>query len=115
MLVDIIEDGVRHFQMDALSSAMAPKVNCDLPFTLMVSSLCRYLGQCIGNGYASASSKYIFRDFVDAKEQISSEDKPVVVQFQKRAHKLSLMTGGFPSKEPRMAWLGNRKLQLVFG
>jgi hypothetical protein len=38
-----IEDGVNFFHMDALSSAVALKVNCDLQPTLMASSLYRYL------------------------------------------------------------------------
>ncbi|MEZ6100239.1 MAG: hypothetical protein R3E01_14820 [Pirellulaceae bacterium] len=110
-----IEDGVDFFHMDALSSAVALKVNCDLQLTLMASSLYRYLGQCIGNGYATAKSKHLFRDFVDATAQIIIEDKHVVVQFQKRTHNPLLMAAGFPSKEPKIPWLGNRKLQLVFG
>ena len=43
-----IEDGVNFFHMDALSSAVALKVNCDVQLTLMASSLYRYLGQRIG-------------------------------------------------------------------
>ena len=34
-----IEDGIDFFHMDALSSAVAMKVNCDLQLTLMASSL----------------------------------------------------------------------------
>jgi hypothetical protein len=37
--------------MDALSSAVAMKINCDLQLTLMASSLDRLLAACIGNGY----------------------------------------------------------------
>ena len=65
-----IEDGVDFFHMDALSSAVALKVNCDLQLTLMASSLYRYLGQRIGNGYETAKSRHLFRDFIDATAQI---------------------------------------------
>jgi len=34
-----IADGIDFFHMDALSSAVAMKVNCDLQLTLMASSL----------------------------------------------------------------------------
>jgi hypothetical protein len=34
-----IADGVDFFHMDALSSAVAMKINCDLQLTLMASSL----------------------------------------------------------------------------
>ena len=46
-----IEDGIDFFHMDALSSAVAMKVNCDLQLTLMASSLYRLLAVRIGNGY----------------------------------------------------------------
>src|SRR5436305_2207301 len=39
-----IEDGIDFFHMDALSSAVALKINCDLQLTLMASSLYRLLG-----------------------------------------------------------------------
>ena len=38
-----IADGIDFFHMDALSSAVAMKVNCDLQLTLMASSLYRLL------------------------------------------------------------------------
>ncbi len=44
-----IEDGIDFFHMDALSSAVAMKVNCDLQLTLMASSLYRLLAVRIGN------------------------------------------------------------------
>ena len=46
-----IEDGIDFFHMDALSSAVAMKVNCDLQLTLMASSLYRLLASQVGNGY----------------------------------------------------------------
>ena len=61
-----IADGIDFFHMDALSSAVAMKVNCDLQLTLMASSLYRYLAQRIGHGYETAKSAHLFRDFVDA-------------------------------------------------
>ena len=60
-----IEDGIDFFHMDALSSAVAMKVNCDLQLTLMASSLYR-LGRRIGNGYEHTESRHLFQDFVDA-------------------------------------------------
>ena len=40
-----IDDGIDFFHMDALSSAVAMKVNCDLQLTLMASSLYRLLAR----------------------------------------------------------------------
>ena len=80
-----IEDGVSFFHMDALSSAVALKVNCDLQLTLMASALYRYLGQRIGNGYEVAKSRHLFHDFIDATAFISIDERDVWVQYQKRA------------------------------
>jgi len=50
-------DGIDFFHMDALSSAVAMKVDCDLQLTLMASSLYRLLASNIGNGYQTARSR----------------------------------------------------------
>ena len=75
-----IEDGIDFFHMDALSSAVAMKVNCDLQLTLMASSLYRLLAVRIGNGYEAAKSRHLFRDFIDASADISITEDEVVVQ-----------------------------------
>lgn len=49
-----IADGIDFFHMNALSSAVALKVNCDLQLTLIASSLYRLMGARIGDGYESA-------------------------------------------------------------
>jgi hypothetical protein len=110
-----IEDGVNFFHMDALSSAVALKVNCDLQLTLMASSLYRYLGQRIGQGYETAKSRHLFRDFIDATASIDIGGRGISVHFQKRAHNPLLLAAGFDKTEVRIPWLGNRPLQLVFG
>jgi hypothetical protein len=66
LIENSISDGVDFFHMDALSSAVALKINCDLQLTLMGSSLYRMLGSRIGGVYATAESRHIFRDFVEA-------------------------------------------------
>ncbi len=47
--------GIDFFHMDALSSAVAMKVICDLQLTLMASSLYRLLGVQVGRGYEEAT------------------------------------------------------------
>jgi Transposase DDE domain len=110
-----IEDGVDFFHIDALSSAVALKVNCDLQLTLMGSSLYRHLGQRIGNGYETAKSSHLFRDFIDATALIRIQEQAVVVQYQKRAHNPLLLAAGFDREGPRIPWLGNKRLQFQFG
>jgi transposase len=110
-----IEDGVNFFHMDALSSAVALKVNCDLQLTLMASSVYRHLGQRIGNGYETVKSRHLFRDFIDATAHIDINAKSIWVHFQKRAHNPLLVAAGLDKTNVRIPWLGNKRLHLVFG
>jgi len=57
-----IQDGVDFFHMDALSSVVAMKVNCDLLLTVMASSLYRLLAAQVAKGYETAKSKHLFQD-----------------------------------------------------
>src|SRR3954449_12646100 len=110
-----IEDGIDFFHMDALSSAVAMKVNCDLQLTLMASSLYRLLAVRIGNGYESVKSRHLFRDFIDATAGIAIDEAEVVVRFQRRAHNPLLLAAGFDKTDIKVPWLGGKRLRLVFG
>jgi hypothetical protein len=110
-----IEDGIDFFHMDALSSAVAMKVNCDLQLTLMASSLYRLLAVRIGNGYESAKSRHLFRDFIDASAGVTITEGEVVVKFQRRAHNPLLVAAGFDRTDVVVPWLGAKRLRLVFG
>ena len=81
-----IADGIDFFHMDAFSSAVAMKVNCDLQLTLMASSLYRLLASRIGRGYERAESRHLFQDFVDATAKVTITESEIVVRYQKRAH-----------------------------
>jgi hypothetical protein len=110
-----IADGIDFFHMDALSSAVAMKVNCDLQLTLMASSLYRLLAGRIGQGYEHTKSRHLFQDFVDATAQVKITESEIVVRFQKRAHNPLLVAAGFDRTETVIPWLGGKRLQLVFG
>ena len=81
------------FSMDALSSAVAMKVNCDLQLTLMA---CR--GTELGKEYTNASRR-IFRDFIDASNDRFLDHHRQFAEGRKRT---------------RVPWLGGRHLQ-IFG
>ena len=70
--------------MDTLSSAVALKVNCDLQLTLMASILYRLLAVRIGQGYESAKSRHVFRDFIDASAGVTIGEGEVVEKFQNK-------------------------------
>jgi Transposase DDE domain len=110
-----IADGVDFFHMDALSSAVAMKVSCDLQLTLMASSLYRLLGERLGNGYATAKSRHIFRDFINAVANVMITERDITVRFQKRAHNPLLMAAGFAQTDTPVPWLGRKRLRLLFG
>ncbi len=110
-----IEDGVDFFHMDALSSAVAMKVNLDLQLTLMASSLYRIFSSRIGNGYQNAKSRHLFRDFVDATATIIIDEREILIRFQKRAHNPLLIAAGFDKVDIQIPWLGRKKLRFVFG
>jgi len=110
-----IEDGIDFFHMDALSSAVAMKVNCDLQLTLMASSLYRLLALQIGNGYETSKSRHLFRDFVDATAQIIITEDEIQVQFQKRARNPLLLAADFDKTACVVPWLGKKRLRLIFG
>jgi hypothetical protein len=109
-----IAEGINFFHMDALSSAVAMKVNCDLQLTLMASSLYRLLGAKVGNGYSEAKADHIFRDLVDATASVTLADSEILVRFQKRAHNPLLLAAGFATASVPIPWLGSKKLRLVF-
>ena len=110
-----IEDGIDFFHMDALSSAVAMKVDCDLQLTLMASSLYRLLAGRIGRGYEQAKSRHLFRDFVDATAMVTIGESEVVIRYQKRAHNPLLVAAGFDRTETVIPWLNGKRLRLVFG
>jgi hypothetical protein len=110
-----IEDGIDFFHMDALSSAVAMNVNCDLQLTLMASSLYRLLAVRVGNGYETSKSRQLFLDFINASADITITGEAVVVKFQKRAHNPLLVAAGFDNMGIAVPWLGGKRLKFVFG
>jgi len=110
-----IADGIDFFHMDALSSAVALKVNCDLQLTLMASSLYRLLGSRVGNGYTTAKSRTLFRDFIETAAEVTLTDTEVWVRFGKRAHNPLLLEAGFQHTDVAVPWLGGKRLRLTFG
>jgi hypothetical protein len=110
-----IADGIDFFHMDALSSAVAMKVNLDLQLTLMASSLYRLFGAQIGHEFTHAKSRTIFRHFVDAVAIITLTEQEIIVRFQKRAHNPHLLAAGFAQLNPRIPWLGGKRLRFHIG
>src|SRR5712691_8571559 len=109
-------EALRAYFVEGLpSQEVAMKITCDLPLTLMASSLYRLLGTQIGRGYEAAKGRHIFRDFIDAVGLITLTDDAVIIRYQKRAHNPLLLAAGFANTNVPVPWLGGKRLQLVFG
>ena len=115
LIENSIEDGIDFFHMDALSSAVAMKINCDLQLTLMASSLYRLLAVRVGNGYEIAKSRHLFRDFIDASAGVEITDEEIAVRFQKRAHNPLLIAAESDKTDIAVPWLSGKRLRLIFG
>lgn len=115
LIENTISDSVDFFHIDALSSAVALKINCDLQLTLMGSSLYRMLGTRIGGLYANAESRHLFRNFIEASARVRISDTCVEVQFGKRAHNPLLLAAGFHLTDVPIPWWNGRRLKLLFG
>lgn len=110
-----IQDSVDFFHMDALSSVVAMKVNCDVVLTVMASSLYRLLGTKVAEGYETAKSKHIFRDLINATAQVVIAESDISIQLQKRAHNPLLIAAGFHKTDVPVPWLEQKRLHLVLG
>ncbi len=115
IIENTIADGIDFFHLDALSSAVALKVDLDLQLTLMASGLYRLLARQIGRGYERARSSRLFEDFVAASATVSVGAEAIEVRFQKRSHNPLLEAAGFAQMATPIPWLGGRHLRLVFG
>jgi hypothetical protein len=115
VIENAIQDGIEFFHMDALSSAVAMKVNCDVQLTLMASTLYRLLGTRVGNGYDTAKSSHIFRDLVNATAHVVVSQNEVTIRMQKRSHNPLLIAAGFPQTSVPIPWLGGKNLRFDFG
>jgi hypothetical protein len=115
LIENSISDGIDFFHMDALSSVVAMKVNCDLQLTLIGSSLYRLFAAQIGGAYTTAESRHIWRDFINASAHITITNDTVEIRYGKRAHNPYLLDAGFANTDVPIPWWDGRKLKLAFG
>ena len=110
-----IAEAIDFFHMDALSSAVAMKVNCDLQLTLIAGSLYKLLAGTVARGYQEVKAPRIFRDLIDASATVRITEDQVQVRYQKRAHNPLLIAAGFHKTDVPIPWLQGRRLRLIFG
>lgn len=108
-----LADAVDFFHLDALSSAVALKVDFDVVLTEIATGLYRLMARQL-TGYESAKARQIYRHFLDTPAQIEIGDRRVEVKLPKRAHNPLLIAAAVGKKEIPIAWWDNYKLAITF-
>ncbi|MGH7866658.1 MAG: hypothetical protein ACREP9_03255 [Candidatus Dormibacteraceae bacterium] len=108
-----LADAVDFFHLDALSSAVALKVDFDVALTEIATGLYRLLGRQL-SGYETAKARQIYRHFLDTPAQIEIADQTIEVRLPKRAHNPLLIAAGIGAKQIAVPWWNNYKLAITF-
>lgn len=108
-----LEDQVHFFHLDALSSAVAMKVDFDVTLTVIATGLYRLLGKQL-HGFEHAKARQIFRRFLDTTATVEVTPERVRVRLPRRAHIPLLLESGLLAKPVAIPWWGGAKLEFVF-
>jgi len=85
--------------MNALSSAVALKVDFDLALLVVASGLYRRIAHRM-RGYADARARQIFRDLVDLPATVKVTPAEVRVTLHRRAHLPTVLASGLLAETP---------------
>ena len=114
LIENSLSDGVRFFHMNALSSAVAMKVDFDLALLVLASGLYRRVAQRM-RGYDDAQARQIFRDLIDMPATVKVTPEQVTVTFHRRAHLPLVMASSLFAETPTVPWWGGAKLVFQAG
>ncbi len=112
LIENALSDAVRFFHMDALSSAVALKVDFDMALLVVASGLYRLLARRM-RGYADAQARQLFRDIVDMPADVTIAPREVLVHFHRRAHLPIIRASGMLGVPVKVPWWGGRVLRLM--
>jgi hypothetical protein len=108
-----LADAVDFFHLDALSSAVALKVDFDVALTEIATGLYRLFARRL-SGYETAKARQIYRHFLDTPAQVEIAEQTIEVRLPKRAHNPLLIAAGIGSKQVSVPWWNNYKLAISF-
>ena len=108
-----IEDQVHFFHVDALSSAVAMKVDFDMVLTVIATGLYRLLGTRL-HGFEHAKARQIFRRFLDTRAKVDVSPDGVRVRLPRRAHNPLLIDSGMLAAPIAVPWWGGAQLKVEF-
>ncbi len=111
LIENALSDAVRFFHMNALSSAVALKVDFDLALLVVASGLYRRLANRM-RGYADAQARQIFRDLIDLPATVKVTPSQIHVTFHRRAHLPILIASGLFTETTSVPWWNGARLIL---
>ena len=111
LIENAISDAVRFFHIDALSSAVAMKVDFDMTLLVIASGLYRRLAQRM-RGYAECQARQIFRDLVDMPADVTITESEVRVRFHRRAHLPIIAASGLLDRPVAVPWWNGLPLRM---
>ena len=112
LIENSLSDAVRFFHINALSSAVALKIDFDMALTVIASGLYRLLAKRM-RGYADAQARLIFRDLIQMPATVRVTDAEVVVNFHRRAHLPIIIASGLLEKPVSVPWWNGKSLRMT--
>ena len=111
LIENAICDAVRFFHIDALSSAVAMKVDFDMTLLVIASGLYRRLAQRM-RGYAECQARQIFRDLIDMPADVTITEHEIEVRFHRRAHLPIIAASGLLDEPVAVPWWNGMSLRM---
>lgn len=113
LIENSIEDQVHFFHIDALSSAVAMKVDFDLVLTVIATGIYRLLGMHL-HGFEHAKARQIFRRFLDTNARVDVSTDGICVRLPRRAHNPLLIDSGMLATPVAVPWWAGAPLKVEF-
>ena len=111
LIENALEDQVHFFHVDALSSAVAMKVDFDVVLTVIATGLYRVLGKHL-HGFEHAKARQIFRRFLDTNAKVDVAPDGVRVRLPRRAHNPLLLDSGLLTTPTAVPWWGGASIKV---
>jgi hypothetical protein len=114
IIENAIAEAIHFFHIDALSSMVGMKVDFDLQFTLMASSLYRIFSEKLPEQFRSSTAKTLFNTLLNVSGKVVVEEQRVTVTIDKRTHNPFLVASKLADESTPMPWFGNKMLFIRF-
>jgi hypothetical protein len=98
---------VNLFHLDCLASEVRLNVDLDAVLTVVANGCYRWLGKHL-RGFGTASPKQLYRRFVETGGLVTTEQKRVVVRFDRRCHNPILREAALDRDGIPIPWLRGR-------